>query len=219
MKINKPLKLFLQNVGALSLPFLISLLCKSLRISKVNYDEIQDEIIKGNNFILAFWHGTMIAPWYIFRKSNMSALISKSKDGSLLSNVLEHWEYNVVRGSSNDGGKAAFNQLNELTTSGNSILITVDGPKGPKYKMKSGAVVLAQRNQVPLYLLGVGYKSKMKLKSWDEFQIPKPFTKVNLLFSKKINFSKELSREEIEEKIIDTEKQLNQLQIEAEVFD
>lgn len=219
MKVRKKMKLFLQSAGNLLLPFILSLLCKSIKINAKNFVEIEDDIKKGNNFILAFWHGTMIAPWYFFRNQHLSALISKSKDGSLLARVLEQWKYNVVRGSSNDGGKEAFNQLNELSSSGNSILITVDGPKGPMHKMKPGAVVLAQRNQVPLYLLGVGYKSKIKLKSWDEFQIPKLFTKVKMIFSNKIILEKNLSREDIEQRIIYSENMLKQLQFEAETFD
>jgi len=200
-----------------ALPFLLSFLCKTIRITAVNSEPVQKEISSGNNFIVAFWHGTMIIPWYYFRAQNFSALISKSKDGEILTRVLNNWKYNVIRGSSNDGGKEAFDTLLSLAANKKSILITADGPKGPAKKMKAGAVVISQRTQSPLFLMGVAYKNKLQLKSWDNFEIPFPFSKARIIFSKKIELGKDMLREEISDKILDAERMLNKLQAEAAV--
>ncbi|PJA96610.1 MAG: hypothetical protein CO129_05635, partial [Ignavibacteriales bacterium CG_4_9_14_3_um_filter_34_10] len=93
--------------------------------------------------------------------------------------------------------------------------ITADGPKGPAKKMKAGAVVISQRTQTTLLLLGIGYKNKIQLKSWDKLEIPLPFSKAKIVFSDKIDLNKDLSREDISAKIIEAENRLNDLQKEA----
>jgi len=215
MKFSQRTKYFLQNAAIIALPFLLSMLCKTIRINIVNVASLQKEIEKGNNFIIAFWHGTMVIPWYYFRNKNMSTLISKSKDGEILTKTLESWKYNVIRGSSNDGGKEAFGRLLNIAAEKKSLMITADGPKGPAKKMKAGAVVISQRTQTTLLLLGIGYKNKIQLKSWDKLEIPLPFSKAKIVFSDKIDLNKDLSREDISAKIIEAENRLNDLQKEA----
>jgi hypothetical protein len=81
--------------------------------------------------------------------------------------------------------------------------------------MKPGALIVAYRSQIPLILLGIGMKNKWTLKSWDNFEIPKPFSKVVALYSDPIFIDKQLSREQISAKIEECEKQLNELQKQA----
>jgi len=208
----------LQKLGFILLPTLITVLCRTLKVNEKNSESFYELFSRGENFVLAFWHGMMIVPWYYFRNKNISALISKSRDGDILSNLLDKWNYKVVRGSSNNGGKEAFNQMIELAASKNSLAITVDGPKGPINKMKAGAVVISQRTNTPLFLIGVSYKKYFELNSWDKFRIPKPFSEVNLVFSDRINFEKSDGKEVIDIKITDTENMLNELQKKAEIF-
>lgn len=205
-------------LGFLLLPLFVRALCMTLKINVINNEGIQELISTKQNFILGFWHGKMFVPWFFFRNKNITALISKSKDGEILSRLLNSFNYNVVRGSSNDGGKEAFEKMLELARNEKSLAITVDGPKGPIKKMKAGAVVIAQRSETPLFLLGVGYNKFFELRSWDRFQIPKPFTKVNLLFSNQIDVNKTLTREEITNKIKELEILLNELDLAAEKF-
>ena len=211
-------KIIFEKLGLWFLPAFVRLLCLTLRISIINENEINKHLQTKKNFIVAFWHGKMLVPWYHFRNKKITALISKSKDGEILSNLLKSFSYEVIRGSSNDGGKDAFEKMIESVKNKKSIAITVDGPKGPIYKMKAGAVVISHRTMTPLFLLGVGYDKFYQLKSWDKFQIPKPFSKVKLVFSNEFYVAESLSKDEIGVKILDAEKMLNDLQLEAEQF-
>jgi hypothetical protein len=166
----------------------------------------------NRHFIAAFWHGSMLVPWYIFRNKKFSALVSQSKDGELLTKLLKSWKYNVIRGSSNVGGKEALQLMKDEADKKRNIAITPDGPKGPEFKMKPGAIVLAKKTQMPILLIGVCYKNYVQLKSWDKFKIPKLFSKVVVKFSDPIIVPFELSYEEVSEYILKTGNELYNLQ-------
>lgn len=216
----------LKKIGQNTLRFLgnyflysgISLLCRSLKINFRNREAMDKLLSQNKNFVLAFWHGSMLIPWYINKDRNFSALVSRSKDGTLLDRVLSKWNYQVVRGSSNEGGSAALKSLVQIANSGRPIAITPDGPKGPCHKLKAGAVVVAKKAGIPLVLLGVGLKDKRTLRSWDKFEVPKFFTHVNLVFSDPICIDAELSYEETSRLIEECEQKLNELQKEAGKF-
>ncbi|MGE5352017.1 MAG: lysophospholipid acyltransferase family protein [Acidobacteriota bacterium] len=196
----------------------ISLLLKTLKISSRNRDHFDRLVKEDRNFVFAFWHGSMLIPWYINRDLKFSALVSRSKDGSLLEKILAKWKYRVIRGSSNDGGTQALKLLLQAATSGRPIAITPDGPKGPYHKLKAGAVVVAKKAGIPLILVGVGVKEKRILRSWDRFELPKFFTSINLVFSDPVFVSSELSYEETTKLIEECERKLNDLQEEAGNF-
>lgn len=196
----------------------ITLLCRTLTFNIRNQKHILEFQKQNRNFVLAFWHGTMLAPWYIHRNNNFAALVSKSKDGSLLERVLRPWNYSVIRGSSHTGGSVALGILIDFAKNEKSIAITPDGPRGPAYKMKPGAIVTAKRSGIPLVLLGVGYQQKRYLSSWDKFQVPKVFSKVNLIYSDPIEIDANLTFEETSRIIEECECKLNELQKEANLF-
>ena len=204
--------------GNLFLKTGVNLLCKSLKINISNKKVVNDLIDNNKNFVIAFWHGTMLVPWFIQNRKNMAALISQSKDGNLLTKILENWNYKVVRGSSSSGGEEALENIIELIKQNYSVAITPDGPRGPQYKFKAGAVVAAKKSKVPLILLGVAYKKKRVLKSWDNFEVPNFFSKVNVNFSDPVFIPSELNYDQTSEMIVKCEQQLNDLQKQAGIF-
>ncbi len=209
---NKLLKLAVLKI----LPTIINVLCKTLRIEILNNDSVKKLYEHKSNFVLAFWHGKMIVPWFLHREKNFGALVSLSNDGDILSAVLNKWKYNVVRGSSHKGGKESLENMIELARQNYSIAITPDGPTGPKEQMKAGAVVVAKKTNIPLVLIGVYIKKKFVLNSWDNFQIPKPFSKVIVKYSELIYIDENLSFDETSEVIKNQESRLNLLNSEAE---
>ncbi|HRP02555.1 MAG TPA: DUF374 domain-containing protein [Candidatus Kapabacteria bacterium] len=156
--------------------------------------------------IVAFWHGDMLAIWYIFGKIASYSIVSPSKDGEILNLILQKWGLNVLRGSSSRGGKEALNAMVEVAKEGNFVLITPDGPQGPYHKIKAGAVIASIRAEVPLYFANIEINNlKVFTKSWDKFKLPYPFTKIKITI-KEYNFDKsEYSREEIERIILNLE--------------
>jgi len=218
MTLKKIKRDVLRFIGNITLSFGINVLCKTLRISIVNKKVIDEFERNKKNYVVAFWHGTMLLPWYLNRNKYCAALISKSKDGDLLGKILKRWNYNVIRGSSSVGGDVALSIMVDYAKNNSSIAITPDGPRGPAFKLKAGAVVTAKKSGLPLVLLGVGFKNKKLLKSWDSFQVPIFFTKANAIFSDPIYIDNKLSYEDTSKMIESCELQLRKLQAEAEKF-
>ena len=208
----------LRFFGSVILTHSLDALCKTLRVSYKNKKVIDDLRKQKQNYVLAFWHCTMLLPWFLHRDDGFAALTSKSKDGDLLAKQLKHWNYKVVRGSSSKGGDVALGVMVDLAKNGYSIAITPDGPRGPEHKFKAGAVVTAKKSNVPVVLIGIGIKSKKKLKSWDKFQIPNPFTNVKVIYSDPVYVDTKLSYDETSKIIDECEKKLIELQKEAEKF-
>jgi lysophospholipid acyltransferase (LPLAT)-like uncharacterized protein len=84
--------------------------------------------------------------------------------------------------------------------------------------MKAGAVITAKKSKAPLILVGIGYKRKKILKSWDKFEIPKFFSTVNAVYSDPVFVNSDLSFTDTSELILDCERKLNELQVEANNF-
>jgi lysophospholipid acyltransferase (LPLAT)-like uncharacterized protein len=202
----------LRLLGNYFLKSAINLLCKSLKIEKINQEVIDHLQQKNQNYVLAFWHSTMLLPWYVHRNQNFAALTSLSKDGDLLARQLKSWNYKVVRGSSSKGGDIALGIMVDLAKNKYSIAITPDGPRGPVRQFKAGAVITAKKSGIPVVLAGVGFSNKRKLKSWDSFEIPKFFSKAKIVYSEPIFVNSELSYEETSEIIKKCEQLLNELQ-------
>lgn len=209
-------KRVLTFLGLNVLSFIANIIVKTYRIEVKNDGPVKKLSNERESFVAAFWHGRMIIPWYVHRKYKMAALVSKSKDGEILTRLLKSWNYEVVRGSSHIGGKEALKIMEDTVEQGYSMAITPDGPTGPPNIMKPGAVVLAKRKSVPLFLVGTASKKYNVLKSWDKFQIPKFFTKISVVYSDPIYVNKESTREEVEKLIEACEEKLMRLQEEAE---
>lgn len=218
MKLRKQYQSFLRFIGNYVLYILIQTLCKTLRMQSLGNKFINTLAKEKKNFVLAFWHGTMVIPWFAHRDLKLLAIISQSKDGDLLAKILRKWNYKVVRGSSSKGGEVALQIMIDHVKRECPVAITPDGPRGPNFKMKAGAVVTAKKSGVPLVLVGAGYKSKIKLHSWDNFEVPFPFSKVQLVYSEPILIDGNLSRDETSKIILQSEEKLNELQKRAQDF-
>jgi len=215
MKLSDFQRNVLRYIGTQFASNIIRILIKTLRIKVVNGETISMLVSEKKNFVSAFWHGSMLIGWYIHRNENVAALVSQSKDGEVLAKILEKWNYKVVRGSSSLGGNEALSVMVDLIRGNNSLVITPDGPRGPVYKMKAGAIVSAKKTKVPLFLVGIGIKKKFVLKSWDHFEVPKPFSKVVVLYSDPVLIDDSSSYEETNQKITECEALLSKLQKDA----
>ncbi len=218
MEAKKIKQTVLRFLGNHLMYFAVNVLCKTLRFEIENPQSVKNLIDQKQNFVVAFWHGTMLVPWYLHRRKNFAALVSQSKDGEILTRLLSKWKYQTARGSSTIGGKEALNILLQSAENGYSVAVTPDGPTGPPHKMKAGAVITAKKSRIPLILCAAANKNYWELKSWDKFQIPKFFTKVNVIYSDPILIDPELNYEETSNKIIELENELNLMTKKATKF-
>jgi lysophospholipid acyltransferase (LPLAT)-like uncharacterized protein len=110
----------------------------------------------------------------------MYGLISASRDGAWLAAFFSACGLRAVRGSSSRLGHEGAKALVDVLRSGNDAGITPDGPRGPAYEMKAGALVVARRAQRTVALTGVDYESSWRLRTWDGFHVPRPFSRLHL---------------------------------------
>lgn len=127
--------------------------------------------------IFVFWHGTMFPLLYGYRHRRIGVLVSQHRDGQIVGEILKMYGYTPIYGSSTRGGFSASRRIIEYLKKGYQIAITPDGPQGPRYVFKSGALRLSEVAKAPLYLLGVRFTRKIELNSWDRFRLPMPFSR------------------------------------------
>jgi lysophospholipid acyltransferase (LPLAT)-like uncharacterized protein len=128
--------------------------------------------------IYCFWHQCVLACAFYYRSTHATILISQSFDGELITRTLECFGYRAVRGSSSRGGQEGMLGLRRVLDQGTPAIFTADGPRGPIYKSKLGPVKLAQVTGAPIGAFHLEPKSAWVAKSWDRFQIPRPFTRI-----------------------------------------
>ena len=160
--------------------------CRTLRF------RIRDEaglLDPGNRSpcIWLMWHNRILVVPYVARRwarhRRGAVLTSPSRDGGVLAGLIEAFGLAAERGSSSKRGAAGLLALGRWLEQGHDVAITPDGPRGPRYRLGPGAVLLAQRFGVPLVPVLVEYGSAWRLRSWDRFFLPRPFSRVEITFA------------------------------------
>ncbi len=156
--------------------------------------------------IFAVWHNRLalampVFEWFVRRRTpdrGLAAIVSASKDGGLVARVLEYFGVQAVRGSSSRRGAQALLELTTWAEKGHHLAITPDGPRGPCYRVQDGVLALAQVTGFPIVPVGTYLNWKIRVRSWDRFQIPLPFARWEVTFGAPIRVPRELSEEERE---------------------
>jgi lysophospholipid acyltransferase (LPLAT)-like uncharacterized protein len=133
---------------------------------------------------IVLWHNRLFLAAEIVRRFRRGrpayALVSASQDGAWLTAFFSLIGLRTIRGSSSRLGREAASALVETLRAGHDIGVTPDGPRGPCYEMKPGGVIVARRTRAPMLLVGAEFASAWRLRSWDGFYVPKPFSRVRM---------------------------------------
>ena len=137
------------------------------------------------SYIFVFWHNQIIGALFGFRKfsgkrKGLVVLTSASGEGTVLTRIVAAFRIDAVRGSSSRQGMRATRLLGKMLQEGRDVAITPDGPRGPRYQFALGPVFLAGKTGEPLIILQVEYSRSIRLRTWDGFAIPLPFSRVDL---------------------------------------
>jgi lysophospholipid acyltransferase (LPLAT)-like uncharacterized protein len=135
----------------------------------------------GKQLILTFWHGRIFTATYYFRNRGIVVMTSQNRDGEYIARVIQRFGYTAARGSSSRGSHRATVVCLRAMKDGKDLGLTIDGPRGPRYVAKPGAAYLAKKSGNPVLPFNVAVKKKWVMRSWDHFQIPKPFSKAVVL--------------------------------------
>ncbi len=152
--------------------------------------------------IFCLWHNRLFTSMVFHRRHSrrLAALVSASKDGALLTAVLQAFGVEQVRGSSSRRGPQAMLELTSRAELGYDLALTPDGPRGPRYVAQDGAIALAQLTGLPIIPVTCNTGWKICLKSWDRFQIPLPFSTCEMILNQPIivpHDADEVKREEL----------------------
>lgn len=166
---------------------------KTLRFEVVNEKKWMNLLNKGEKVILCTLHQqffSYIRYFKTYSHLNPSLMISKSKDGEMIAGVAKHTGWHCARGSSSRGGKDALNEMIEQVEKSGIGAHVVDGPTGPVGIVKNGAVKMAATiggYLVPMHSIT---EKDWHASSWDKFIIPKPFSKVKIVYGEPIKVEK-----------------------------
>jgi lysophospholipid acyltransferase (LPLAT)-like uncharacterized protein len=169
---------------------------------RVHYEHLEpknDPRVTGNRGrMYCLWHEDMLTLGYLFGGLGIYVLISRSRDGELISTGIETLGFRTVRGSTNRGGAAAAKEIIE-GLDGVSAAITPDGPRGPRREFHPGAVFLSSRSGMPLVPIGLAYDRPWRLPSWDKLVLPRPFSRVVLCTSRPLPVPADADKEALEQ--------------------
>jgi len=149
--------------------------------------------------IWCFWHQCLLTSACCFKnKYRASILISQSFDGELIARTIHRLGFQTARGSSSRRGLSGLRELARQQQEGSHTVFPSDGPRGPRYRLKPGVIKLAQMTGAPIGPFHTLPQRAWKLKSWDTFLIPKPFSRIAIGWARPISVAAELSDEAFE---------------------
>ena len=191
------------RLAALLLYGLIRLVAATIRYQSPSHSRFfPDE--KTRPAIFAVWHNRLALGLILYHREvrrtqpgrRTAAMVSASKDGGLLTCILEHFGVQPVRGSSSRRGSQALLELTSWANQGLDLAITPDGPRGPRYKVQDGVISLAQLTGLPIIPVSYHLSRKIMVKSWDRFQIPMPFCRCTFQVGEPLKVPRESTNEE-----------------------
>ena len=186
-----------------------------------NRRNIDSALKKRKSFIYSFWHDQLLmCPLTWDNDSEIKVLISKHRDGDIISKVISILGFGSIRGSTNKpeknknkGSLRAVRQIIKSLNDNISIGISPDGPKGPRHRVSDGIIHIARLSEKEIIPVGIGFKKKWILNTWDRFIIPQIFNEICFVWGKPMKVSKN-SRQSLKLKK-DLEILMNKLTTEA----
>ncbi|MDD5698349.1 MAG: lysophospholipid acyltransferase family protein [Victivallaceae bacterium] len=184
--------------------FLLMLLAKCLVrcLYRVKVEDPRGYIQAKENFIVVIWHNRLLFMPALFPRSarkRTQAVISPSRDGQYIADFVRQFGLRTIRGSSCKQGSSAQREAVRAINAGWHVCFTPDGPRGPKYRLQRGPVHLASVTGQPIMPLMINASRYWQVKSWDNFQIPKPFSRLTLVLGEPVEIPSGISiKEELE---------------------
>lgn len=156
------------------------------------------EIPPGPRYVYSLWHENILLPINTVAHPDAAVLISKHADGQMLASLILATGMGIVQGSTNRGGVEAVRSLVNGTAGRRHLVVTPDGPRGPRRVVQAGIVYIASRTGMEIVPVGSAYFRPWRAKSWDRFAIPKPGSRARQIYGVPMTVPPKLRTEELE---------------------
>src|SRR6266536_3225117 len=179
----------------------IKLIGRTVKFEVNGWENWETALRDGKIPIYAFWHDRVFLATYFWRRRRIVVMTSRSFDGEYIARFIQRFGYGAARGSSTRGATGAIVEMVRLMRAGCPTAFTIDGPKGPRYVAKMGAVLLAKKTGNPILPFTITARKFWEVKkSWEQFQIPKPFTSARVFIATPIYVASEADDKALEAK-------------------
>ena len=191
---------------------LINLIGRTVRFEIEGWDNWEAASRDGKIPIYTFWHNRVFLATYFWRRRRIVVMTSRSFDGEYIARFIQRFGYGAARGSSTRGATGAVVEMVRLMRAGCPTAFTIDGPKGPRYVAKMGAVLLAKKTGNPILPFTITARKFWEAKkSWDGFQTPKPFTRARVCIAPPIHVPSDADEEQLKAKRLELQNALDEI--------
>jgi lysophospholipid acyltransferase (LPLAT)-like uncharacterized protein len=207
-----------RNLSGILGKWILWLWAKSARTTVLGEDRYEELKSQKKPVIILIWHGRIFFAPYFFRRRGIVPLVSPSEDGEIIAQIVSRWGYKALRGSSSHSIIKVWNEMKRELERGGELIIVPDGPRGPGREMKPGAVKLAKETGAFLVPFTFSSSKRKILKSWDQFLIPRPFTKFVAIYGEPLSVESGLNNQELGNKLQEIEYYMKKLDGIADSF-
>jgi len=183
-------KKILRNFSLLVLPFVGALLIRFIYLTSRKRFHLP-QIIPDESVIFACWHGDLLMQPYLYYRFRSTpkakVLISEHFDGQIIAGIIRFFKLGSIHGSTTRGGAKVLIQGLRALEEGYDVGITPDGPKGPRYSISDGVIIMAQKRHAKVVVFHCRPTRYWQLSSWDCFVVPKPFCALDFYASEPID--------------------------------
>lgn len=168
-------------------------------------------IDKKGPFLFSLWHSRVMIPIYHFRNKELAVIVSQSKDGEYITQVMKRFRIHATRGSASRGGSEGLLGLARWLKKRYNAVVTPDGPRGPRERVLPGVVQLAKLTGLPVIPVSFSCTRCYRFASWDRFMLPLPFGTIYLVTGDPIKVPRDVDKEGFEEKRLLIEREMHRV--------
>jgi len=192
----------------------LSFIYKTCKIEIHGKEHFEKIAMNKRPIMLCVWHGRMLYPiFYVIKKKlPIWTIASPYKDGEIIAQILEKWNFKIIKGSSNQHSKKVLQKIEEIfkTEKQPIVAITNDGPKGPRHVAKKGSLEIAKQYNAQIITITGDSSHKWIFNSWDKFYLPKPFSKINIHIAPEYIYKNHTGSSDVSEYMVKHEKRASQ---------
>ena len=199
--------------------FAVLLIGRTLRWEINGWENWEAAREPGKGLIYTFWHREIFAATWFWRKRGIVVMTSQNFDGEYIARIIERHGYGAARGSSSRGATRALVEMVRCHRRGLDTAFTIDGPRGPRFVAKRGSVQLAKATGAAILCFHISTRRAIVFsRSWDQFQIPWPFTRAVIFIAPPIFVAHDADAAELDRRQEQVQATLDEIRARGEAW-